>query len=331
LKAFLGGLPGFAVFPLVCRLACPLASLRIDIGQIGEGPQRPEALANVADGPLHFAFLPGCGDMTGARNEVVFAGKRKEAGIEADQIAVVFCNCGCEIVEPDFTAAAAHVLEGMDVTANERLEALAMSELDIHASAVALDHTEGIELARRAVVDQRAEVPPVDIAAFARARLHAHVRAAGFALGPNGVNVVANDGDAAVVSERANAVMDRSRRRRGVALEQFGDGRLERIELAGPVAPRHRRGGVPDVFAQRAPSDFQVLCDFALRPLLDTVQAVNRVDLIRGKHRHPRYTVISATGPAGCSFQDLRPRGRAAKPRQRNALGPELRCSLQDS
>ena len=59
LKAFLGRLPGFAVFPLVGSIACPLTGLCVDVGEIRKGAQRPEALANVADGPLHFAFTEG--------------------------------------------------------------------------------------------------------------------------------------------------------------------------------------------------------------------------------------------------------------------------------
>ena len=67
----------------------------------------------------------------------------------------------------------------MDVAADEGLEALTVRELQIHLAAVAFDQAKGVKLARGAVVNQRAEVAPVDIEPFARAGLHANVSAAG--------------------------------------------------------------------------------------------------------------------------------------------------------
>ena len=82
----------------------PLARLRVHIGQIGEGAQRPEVLAHISDGSFDFAFFPGRRDVTGARNETVFAREGEKARIEADQVAIVFGDGGGQIIEPDLTA-----------------------------------------------------------------------------------------------------------------------------------------------------------------------------------------------------------------------------------
>ena len=56
LKPLVGLLAGFTVLPLVGDFFQPLPCLRIDVSQIGEGTQRPEVLANIADGTLDFTF-----------------------------------------------------------------------------------------------------------------------------------------------------------------------------------------------------------------------------------------------------------------------------------
>src|SRR5271168_1065574 len=100
---------------LVGNLVDPLACLCVDIGQIGEGSQRPEALAYIADGAFYFTFLPGSADMAGARNEAALAGEGEEAGIEAHQVSFVFGHGRGEVVEPDFARTAAEGVEGVEV------------------------------------------------------------------------------------------------------------------------------------------------------------------------------------------------------------------------
>ena len=79
----------------------------------------------------------------------------------------MFGDNGREIIEPQFTSNAAHGFEGVDMTANEGLKRLAVSELEIHLPAVTLDQAERVELARCAVIDESAEVTPVDLKALA--------------------------------------------------------------------------------------------------------------------------------------------------------------------
>src|ERR1700678_2296968 len=128
LETFVGRLPGFAMTALVGALLEPLAGLRIHIGQIGEGAQRPEVLAHVADGSFHFALLPSRRHVTGTRDEIAFTRESEEARIEADQVAIVFGDGRSEIVEPDLTAGAGEELKSVDVTAGKSLEGLAVRE-----------------------------------------------------------------------------------------------------------------------------------------------------------------------------------------------------------
>src|SRR2546423_6401922 len=134
--------------------------------------------------------------MTGARDESVVASEGKKARIEAHQIAFVLGNSSGQIVEPEFTRAALERVEGMDMTADERLEVLAMRELQVHLPAVAFDQAERIQLAWRAVVHQSSKVAPVDIETFAGAGLHANVSAARGGAFAHGVEVVFEDRDA---------------------------------------------------------------------------------------------------------------------------------------
>ena len=79
LKTLQGPLPCFAMQPLVGDFREPLADLAIDIVQIGELTQRPEALTGIADGALHFAFLPTRRRIARPRIEAVFASEGEKA------------------------------------------------------------------------------------------------------------------------------------------------------------------------------------------------------------------------------------------------------------
>src|SRR5882724_8459590 len=152
----------------------PLPGLRVHVGQTGERTQRPEVLPHIADGAFHFTFLPGRANVAGTRYEVIFAGKTKEARIEADKIAIVLGDRRGEVVVPDFAACARQELKGMDMAPGEGLEGLAVRKFEKHLAAVAFDQAEGIEFAWRAIVYDDAEVAPIDIAALAWRGFHAH-------------------------------------------------------------------------------------------------------------------------------------------------------------
>ena len=134
-----GCLAGFAMLALVGDLLKPPARLRVHIVQAGEGSQWPKVLAHISDGALHFTFFPGRRDMTSAGNEAILASECEETRIEPHQIALVFSDSGSEIVEPKFAGTTAQLLESMNVATHECLETLAVSKLQIHLAAMALD------------------------------------------------------------------------------------------------------------------------------------------------------------------------------------------------
>jgi hypothetical protein len=198
----IGSLAGLAVLASVGDFLEPSAHLRVHVAEIGERAQRPEVLAHISDGAFDFTFLPGCGNMAGARDEIILAGEGEEARVEPHQVAFMFGNCRGEIIKPQFACAAAQDLEGMHMAAHEGLETLAMRELQVHLAAVAFHQAEGVQLARRPVVAQGAEVSPIDVEAFARGWLHAHVSPAQHIVLTHGLQIVFEDRDAAVIAKR---------------------------------------------------------------------------------------------------------------------------------
>jgi hypothetical protein len=99
--------------------------------------------------------------MAGSRDETTFACKGEEARVEPHQVAFRFGYRSCEIIEPQFSSAAAQGFKGANMAAHERFEGLAECELQAHLAAVAFHQAKGIQLARRSVVEQSAEVPPI--------------------------------------------------------------------------------------------------------------------------------------------------------------------------
>src|SRR5712691_1590688 len=159
-------LAGLTMQALIGDFAQPLPHLSIHIMQIGELAQRPEVLPQVTDGAFDFPFFPSAGRIAGVRIEVVFTGEAEEARMKAHQPAVMFGYGGGQIVVGDLVRHTTQFGERMNVATGEGFEALAMSELDIHHSAVRIDQSEGIELARITPVSERAEVAPVDFESF---------------------------------------------------------------------------------------------------------------------------------------------------------------------
>ena len=122
LESIDGALAGFAVLPLVGDFGEPLPGLAIHIVQIGELAQRPETLARIPDGALHFSFFPTRRHIAGFRIKAVFAGEGEKARKETDQAAIVFGDGGGQIVIGDLARDAAQRRERMHVTTDEGFE-----------------------------------------------------------------------------------------------------------------------------------------------------------------------------------------------------------------
>src|SRR5271167_613194 len=356
-KAVAGALASFAVEALISDVLQPLPHLAIDIGEVGKLPQRPEVLTDITDtSTFHLAFFPAGGGVAGSRVEVTLTGEGQEARMEADQGTVVLRHGGRQVVVPTFTSGAAQGLKGMEVTTGEGLEALAVSELDIEQATVTFDQAKGIELALVTLVVEGAEMAPIDLEALPGGRLHAHEGSAGVQRGPPLADVSPQDGDAALVAQRTQALEDDHGTGVRVLFQEVGDGGLEGIELTGSrVAngPRHRR---VQVLADGFPGQMEVACHLTQGPMLFVVEAVDFVKTINIEHgsfvgegggEHQRDVLFkgppavpsrrqrseeSALGKKlSCSLQEARPPVPIAKPRRQNVLGPELSCSLQDA
>ena len=85
LESIDGSLARFAVLSLVGDFGQPLPRLAIHVMQIGEVSQRPETLARIADGALHFSFFPTRRHVAGFWIKAVFAGEGEKARKETDQ------------------------------------------------------------------------------------------------------------------------------------------------------------------------------------------------------------------------------------------------------
>ena len=212
----------------------------------------------------------------------------EETRVESHQVAFVFGDGSGEIIKPDFLADPTQGLKGMDVAAGEGLEALTVRELEIHFPAVGFDQTEGVELARRAVIRESVKVAPIDIAAFARGRLYPDIGTASHGVPAHRVQIVFHNRDAALVTELAQSLCDDRRGGGRIFFEQLGNGRFEWIEFAGAITMAGRWRWGRQVLGQRAAANVQVTGDFAQRPLLGPVEAVNGADLFRCEHRQIR-------------------------------------------
>ena len=163
------------------------------------------------------------------------------------------------------------------------------------------------------------------------AGFHAHVgRGAAGALAHR-VQVILEDRHAAVITERPQPLRDRPAlaredpvRSNSAMVGLKGSSLLARSRWAG----RRRRG--VQVLGDGAAPDVQMTRDFAHRPFLDPVQAVNFVDLFRVSiGRSSFIRAERPRKPGRCSFQDSL-QDRRTNCAEKSRLGRKPGCSLQD-
>jgi len=185
--------------------------------------------------------------MTSPGKEAIFASESQKTRMETHQVAVMFGDGGGEIIEPKFACDAAHESERMKMTANERLEALAVGELQIQLAAVTFHQTEGVEFSCMPLIGKRVEVSPVDFEAFSGSRLHAHVGARGAGQCAHSVQVLFQNAQTTAEAERSEALCDHRGTGMRILLEELGDSGLEGIQFAGALTGSgglRRRGDV---------------------------------------------------------------------------------------
>ena len=270
---------------LVGNLGQPLSRLAVHVMQVGELAQRPEILANVSDAAaFHLPFFPAAGRVAGPRDEVVFAGECQETGLEAHRAAIVFRHGGSQVVIENFTAHAVESRECVNVTTHEGLKTLAVGELQVRHPAVSVNQGEGIQLTLVAFVVESAKVAPIHLEALASFWFHAHEGTPGLRLQAHLMDVLSQDGVAAVIAKGPQTLLDDGRAGAGVLLQQFGDGGFEGVQFADAGPPRRRLRRRLQILHDGPPTHAQMLFDLANGPVLDPIQVMQIVDLIGGEH-----------------------------------------------
>jgi hypothetical protein len=240
-----------------------------------------------------------------AREKAKLTSKGKEARMKANQIPFVFGDGRGQVVVDQVACHAAQRLKRVNVAPQEGFEALAVRELDVHHAAVAFHQREGVQLALVAGVVEGAEVPPVDLEAITGLGFHANVSAARDRLGADLVQIVLQDGDAAVEAAPAQSLKNHDGAGFGILLQQFTDGGVKRLQFAGPLWPGTRLRGLDEILGHRAPVQVQVAGDLSQRPFLAPMEPVNLVDLFVAQHG-----LIPFSGKTGAEARALLARFR---------------------
>jgi hypothetical protein len=127
-------------------------------------------------------------------------------------------------------------------------------------------------------------VAPVDLEALAGARLHAQKGTPGDGVEADRAQIVLEDGEAALITQGSQALGDDHRRDGGVLLQEFGDRRLEGVELAGAGTVDRRRRGLIQVPGNGAAPEVEVAGDLAHRPVFRPVESMNGIDHVHAQH-----------------------------------------------
>ena len=157
-------------------------------------------------------------------------------------------------------------------------------------------------------------MPPVDLEAIARQRFHAHVSAAGGRLGADLVQIVLQDGDAAIEAAPAQPLQNHDCAGVGILLQQFTDGGMKRLQLAGSLQPGTWLRRLDEIFGYGAPVQVQVAGDLSQRPFLVPVKVVNLVDLFVAQHGGGLILLSGKTGADARALLFARFRGRGLNP-----------------
>ena len=168
-------LVGGAVEALVGHLANPRVGLPRPVLEIRPLPAQDEAPLHVLDPGLDLAFGAGPIQPAEPRDHAVVAGEVPEHRVPLDMraVGVAAQHDGLGIVVDDLFGEAAKLVEGVLVTADQRLEPLIGSELDVQAPRVPEHHHEGLGAAPP-LGEGEPGGGPVDLGLTARSRLEPH-------------------------------------------------------------------------------------------------------------------------------------------------------------
>ena len=237
----------------------PVNGLILDVKEILEPPQGPEAVSDVVDGPfLDFSLLMGLARMAGEGGQLKRAKKGEEGFVVADERAISLDNSGEHIVVHQLPGRSTKEMEGIEKTAMKGLLTLGMGELEVKQAAVALDNSHAVELPFGFAVFQSPEVSPINLKLLSRAGFKADERTSVLMLLTDLLQVLIQNGLATVEAERDQMLTNHLAADRGIHIEHPGDFILERVKLAGSLYDGFARVGIFEILDDGLSSDPEV-------------------------------------------------------------------------
>jgi len=240
----------------------PVNGLILDVKEILEPPQGPETVSEVVDSSfLDFSLLMGLPRMAGEGGQLKRAKKGEEGFVVADKRAISLDDSGEHIVVHQLPGCSTKEMEGIEKTAMKGLLTLGMGELEVKQAAVALDNGHAVELPFGFAVFQSAEVSPVNLKLLSRAGFKADERTSVLMLLTDRLQVLVQNGLAALKAERSKALTNHLAADRGIHIEHPADFLFERVNLAGSLYGGFARVGILKIFEDGLSSDLKVSGD----------------------------------------------------------------------
>ena len=111
--------------PAIGNRVEPVPELKVEIVQVFEGTCEEEVLTDIAEWPLHLALGFGTIRPAGARLEAIMLRQCEQRAVIGDVTLIVLAgHRGLHAVVEDLDRHAADRLEGLDMTAQQRLQVL---------------------------------------------------------------------------------------------------------------------------------------------------------------------------------------------------------------
>ena len=148
---------------LMSGAVAPFKSLAVEILQSGKAASGEERIADVPDDALDAAFLVAAPRMAGLGREMIMAAQFEQPGLETDGVAEAIQDDRFHIVVENIAGNRPPVGEGVDVSAQQALQALIEKEFKIESAAVGKSDDETGESSPRASDADLAETGPIGL------------------------------------------------------------------------------------------------------------------------------------------------------------------------
>ena len=144
----------------------PFQGLAVEILQSGETASGEERIADVTDDALDAAFLITPPRMAGLSREMIMTAQFEQPWLETNGVAEAIQDDRFHIVVENIARNSAPVGEGVDVSAQQALQALIEKEFKIESAAVGKSDDEAGEASSRASDADLAEAGPIGLSLF---------------------------------------------------------------------------------------------------------------------------------------------------------------------